>query len=178
MSICKLEKHLHTLPPYAAPHWLIVWKSTIPMAAWNSSPLRARFQTQPISSLFPPPHGPFGLSRHLCPSWTVRPPIGWLCSAPPATGCAPCPAPRWLLSDWLTRERMRWERGTAQRSRIVVEPGGQTLEDPAERRHDATESDAKEAQSGSGSFPCHCCRRVIYTRLNVDKIKSSFVLTT
>lgn len=174
----QIEKHLHTLPPSAAPHWLTVWKSTIPTVAWSSSPLMVRFQIQPTSSLFPPPHGPFGSSRHLCPSWTVRPPTGYSCSAPPATGCAPCPAPPQFLSDWLTRERMRQERGTARRNRIVVESGGQMLEDPTGRWRDVTKADEKAAQRGSGSFPCRCCCWVIYTRMHMHKIKLSFVLTT
>lgn len=141
----------------------------------------ARFQTRPTSSLFPPPHGPFGSNRHLSPSWTARPPIGCSRSAPPAIGCAPCTAPPQLLSDWLTRERLRQGRGTARHSRTAAGSGGPRLEDPAERWRAGTKAAAKAARSGSGSFPSHCCCcccRVIYTRLSMDKITLPFVPTT
>lgn len=163
----QIEKHLHTLPPSAAPHWLTVWKSTIPTVA--SSPLTARFQILPTFSLFRPPRGPFGSTRRLCPSWTVRPPIGCSCSSPPATGCAPGPAPPQLLSDWPTGGPMRQERGTAPHSRTVVERRGQMLVDPPERWHDAKAVDVKASQSESGRSPCHCCCRVIYKRLKMEK---------
>lgn len=74
LELCKLENHLHALPPSAAPHWLTGWKTVIPLVAGISSPLMASFQSRPTFSLFRPPFVAFGSS--LAPSWKAQPPIG------------------------------------------------------------------------------------------------------
>lgn len=159
--ICKLEKHLHTLPPSAAPHWLTGWKAAIPLAAWGSSPLTACAPTLPTFSLFHPPCVAFDSIPLQCSSWTAEPPTGCSCSAPPATGCAPCPAPPLLLSDWSGEGQTGQEQEKAQRSRTCAEQEGLRSELLTEFQHDATMGDVKTVRSENGSFPCHCCCRVI-----------------